>query len=69
MKAKLEIENLTKEFPSRHGPTVALSNVDLTVGEGELVTIVGASGCGEINPAGDYRRLHGAYLRPGPPRR
>ncbi len=47
MKAKLEIENLTKEFPSRHGPTVALSNVDLTVGEGELVTIVGASGCGK----------------------
>ena len=47
MNAKLEIDGLTKEFPSKGGATVALSDLDLTVGEGELVTIVGASGCGK----------------------
>ena len=47
MNAKLEIDGLTKEFPSKGGATVALSDVDLTVGKGELVTIVGASGCGK----------------------
>ena len=47
MNAKLEIDGLTKEFPSKGGATVTLSDVDLTVGEGELVTIVGASGCGK----------------------
>ena len=47
MNAKLEIDGLTKEFPSKGGATVALSDVDLTVGEGELFTIVGASGCGK----------------------
>jgi NitT/TauT family transport system ATP-binding protein len=36
-----------KEFGSRPRQVVALQDVELTVAEGEFVTIVGASGCGK----------------------
>ena len=44
---KLEIRGVTKVFAGRKGSTVALDNVDLHVGDGELVCLLGASGCGK----------------------
>ena len=41
--AKVVLENLTKRF----GKTVAVNNLDLEVGDGELVCFLGPSGCGK----------------------
>jgi ABC-type nitrate/sulfonate/bicarbonate transport system ATPase subunit len=43
----LEVDGVSKTFAGRRGLVEALANVDLTVNERELVTIVGPSGCGK----------------------
>ena len=43
----LELRGLGKRYRSGGTETVALSNVDLSIGEGEFLSIVGASGCGK----------------------
>lgn len=43
----LEIDNLSVHFGKGHSPTVALSHLDLTIGSGEFVAALGASGCGK----------------------
>ena len=43
----LEIENLTIEFPSRHGTEVAVKNVSLSINAGEILGLVGESGAGK----------------------
>lgn len=47
--AKLRTEQLCKTFGNGNGDgnVVALANVDLTIGDGEFVSIVGPSGCGK----------------------
>jgi NitT/TauT family transport system ATP-binding protein len=46
--AAIAIRNVSKSFPlDRKRSVVALSGVDLTVGEGEFVALIGPSGCGK----------------------
>lgn len=45
--ALLSIEGVRKEYQVRGKTVVALDSVDLTIAEGEFVTIVGPSGCGK----------------------
>jgi multiple sugar transport system ATP-binding protein len=45
---KVGIRNLTVEF----GPVIAVSDLDLEVGDGQLVAIVGSSGCGKSTTLG-----------------
>ena len=45
----LELRNLSKIFPSRDGGSdvAAVDNVNIRIGEGQLVTLLGPSGCGK----------------------
>ena len=43
----LEAVGLTKQYENREGPVPALSGIDLTLREGEFLSLVGPSGCGK----------------------
>jgi NitT/TauT family transport system ATP-binding protein len=43
----LRVENVSKDYPSRTGPTPALLPTSFTMETGEFVSIVGPSGCGK----------------------
>lgn len=43
----IEIDHLDKVYTTRTGDVHALSNIDLTIEEGEFIAIVGPSGCGK----------------------
>ena len=45
--ALLSVENLTTVFDAPGGPLPAVDGVDLTIGRGEVVAVVGESGCGK----------------------
>lgn len=48
MKSKfLEISNLDKAFPTPNGKVTIVKGFDLTLREGEFVTLIGHSGCGK----------------------
>lgn len=46
-KPVIELRNVDRVFSSARGDVVALKGIDLTVSEGEFVTVVGPSGCGK----------------------
>jgi NitT/TauT family transport system ATP-binding protein len=46
-KAVIDIEGLSMIFRGRGLETVALKNANLTVGEGEFISLIGPSGCGK----------------------
>src|SRR5579883_2029772 len=68
----LEVRNLSVEYTTPAGPVIAVRNASLAVGRGEVVGIVGESGCGKsslafaimgyLGPAG---RATGAVLLDG----
>ncbi len=43
----IDVRGLSLTFETGDGPVYALSNVDLTIGEGEFVSFIGPSGCGK----------------------
>lgn len=47
MSIKIKALGITKIFPARNGPVLAIQNFNLEVKEGEFVCIVGPSGCGK----------------------
>ncbi|MDO8298725.1 ABC transporter ATP-binding protein [Lacisediminimonas sp.] len=46
-KPRIVIEHLNKTFKTDHGPLTVLSDVSLTVHDGEFISIIGPSGCGK----------------------
>jgi peptide/nickel transport system ATP-binding protein len=47
MTALLDIKSLTIDIARDHGPARVVDGIDLTVGEGESLGVVGESGCGK----------------------
>ncbi|MBB4105586.1 ABC transporter ATP-binding protein [Allorhizobium borbori] len=47
MTKALDVRDLSVEFPTRHGVLNALSDVSLTVNQGEILGVVGESGAGK----------------------
>ena len=45
--AKIAVQGVSKQFDQGGNPVQALATLDLTIGEGEFVSIVGPSGCGK----------------------
>ncbi len=75
----LEIDQVTKVYPSAQGDNTVLDGIDLTVSEGEFVCVIGHSGCGKstllnmvsgfAQPTSGEVRLKGERIvRPGPDR-
>jgi taurine transport system ATP-binding protein len=46
-KANLDVQNLTVRYGTKDGGIVALSNISLSMGSGEFIVAIGASGCGK----------------------
>lgn len=46
-RAVIAVKDLSLTFQTADGPVYALSNVDLTVAEGDFVSFIGPSGCGK----------------------
>ncbi len=47
----LEVRGLKVSFPLRSGETLAVDGLDLTLGSGEMLALVGESGCGKSSVA------------------
>ena len=58
VRPKIEIRGVSKTYASEHGPVLALRGTDLTVNEGEFVSIVGPSGCGKTTVLRCFNRMN-----------
>jgi len=78
-KKYLELSKVSIEFPTDHGPYKAIDEIDLTLKQGEFVSLIGHSGCGKSTVlnivAGLYQATTGGVLlenrevtEPGPDR-
>ncbi len=71
MTSAIELVNLRKAFRTHHGghSAYAVDGVDLTIGKGEFVTLLGSSGCGKTTTlrmiAGLEMPTSGSILRDG----
>ena len=65
----LEISQVSMEFETPTGPFPALDKVDLSIGEGEFVSLIGHSGCGKSTVlnivAGLYQATTGGIILDG----
>lgn len=43
----LKIEGVTKVYPTPKGPYTVLDGVNLSIGQGEFICVIGHSGCGK----------------------
>ncbi|MDX2232539.1 MAG: nitrate ABC transporter ATP-binding protein [Leptolyngbyaceae cyanobacterium bins.349] len=77
--AFLEVENISKVYPTPQGEYTVLDGVNLSIQEGEFVCVIGHSGCGKstllnmvagfVQPSSGEVRLNGKTItRPGPDR-
>ena len=63
--SKIEIRGLSKSYAGGKQPVQALSAIDLSIGEGEFVSIVGPSGCGKstlLYVVGGFLQAEGKVL-------
>jgi oligopeptide/dipeptide ABC transporter ATP-binding protein len=58
----LELKNLTTEFPTKRGTVTAVNGVNLRLNRGEILGIVGESGCGKSTV---LLSILGLIARPG----
>jgi oligopeptide/dipeptide ABC transporter ATP-binding protein len=58
----LKVEDLTVAYATDRGPVVAVDHVDLELGRGEFLAIVGESGCGKSTLLYAIARLLGAPM-------
>ncbi|MDH5395405.1 MAG: ABC transporter ATP-binding protein [Gammaproteobacteria bacterium] len=69
MNKYLDISQVSIEFPTPTGPFKALDNVDLTIKQGEFVSLIGHSGCGKSTVlnivAGLYQATTGGVILEG----
>ncbi len=77
--AFLEIEDVSKVYPTSKGPYTVLDGVNLTVNEGEFICVIGHSGCGKSTllnmvagfstpSSGSVRLNSKPIVQPGPDR-
>ena len=76
--ARIEVRDVSLRYFTPEGETQALANIDLQVGAGEFVSLIGQSGCGKstllslmagiLEPSSGEVRVHGEKVRGPSPR-
>lgn len=64
-KSVIQIDDLSLTFETNDGPVHALSHIDLSIAEGEFVSLIGPSGCGKttlLRVIADLERATGGAI-------